>query len=90
MSQIQHSDFSTTDCYELLVAAGVFEHVASDLVTQYDPQRIVAVVDYCVNLRQFRHPPSAIVKALEENWELNVASKDKVNSILGKSHRGDR
>ncbi len=82
-SLIPYGNFSSTDCYALLVAAGVFEHVASSLVSEHDPQRIAAVVDYCVNIRQFGHPPSAIVKALNDNWELDVTDRKTVKKILG-------
>ncbi len=86
MRSNRYGDMGTTEAYDLLVAAGVFVDVAGELVSKHAPQRIAAVVDYCVNLKKFRHPPSAIVKALKDGWELDIPDKDLIGQIL----RGDR
>lgn len=67
---INREGHDVTEAHELLLASGVWEGNARDLAMQFDPDRIFAVVDYCVNYLEYENPAAAIVKALREGWSL--------------------
>lgn len=69
-----------TDTWNLLIAAGLTEDTARELIDSYEPERIREVVHYCCVVKTYG--PRGIVRALAENWELIEYDRDEVVRLL--------
>lgn len=72
---------------QILRAAGVWEHIAVELVEEYSLRRISIVANYVVNTANYDYPGPAVVKGLREDWQINKDDqlgfdKERLNELL--------
>ncbi len=73
---------TTESEWDLLLAAGLTEDTARELLDSYEPERIREVVEYCC--LRYAYGASGIVRALRDGWEIrtDVYDREKIARLL--------